>query len=118
MKHVVEKEEFPFGCGVKVVSLLYDTFICAIVTDNHQKAYPDSKVYIWDHINREIVTEMDFYSTVTALQYMREFLLVANDKRLVLYDVQTKKPLKYILDVVSPSNFAVNKIYDSFSYAY
>lgn len=55
---------------------------------------------------------------MTAINYMREYLLVSNDKRLVLYDLVQKKPLKYILDVVNPSKFACNTIYDSFTYAY
>ncbi|KAL4433375.1 hypothetical protein ABPG74_017479 [Tetrahymena malaccensis] len=117
-KYIMEKEKNIFFNGIKLVSLMFDTYICALVTDNKNKEYPDSRVYIWDQKNCQIIGQYEFYSPILQICYMREFLLVASEQRLVLYDIVQKKPLKYILDISSPQKFVASQRYDTFTFCY
>lgn len=43
------------------MEFLYDTYIVALVTDDSNKRFPSTKVYIYDDTYRKMIKEYEFH---------------------------------------------------------
>lgn len=113
-----KKDQFILGSGILLMSFLYDTGILALVTDGSNKAHPSSKVYVYDDTYRKIVKEYEFHQPIVGLHYMREILFVASSARILIYNIDSKEPMRYITNMAAPEGLITNCNYDYLNYVY
>lgn len=49
---------------------------------------------------------------------MRELLFVASEKRILIFDIDKHKPVKYIVNSLNPEMLFINGNYDYLNYIY